>query len=93
MIRKDWREITNVSGSGSTTKANITMASVMLAVCGLLAAAHASRILGSPVNPGRDTVRLPGHPGRRLRLLSRRARTHTLETLLASALPDEALLF
>jgi ABC-2 type transport system ATP-binding protein len=92
VIRKELREITNASGSGASMKTNVTIAAVMLVICAILAALLPPEVLASPlvlvVNMIAFLVVLASvgdsFPGERER--------HTLETLLASALPDEALL-
>jgi ABC-2 type transport system ATP-binding protein len=93
VIAKELREITNASGTAASMKTNVTLAAVMLLIVTALAAAVPPEILASPlvlvVNMVAFLVVLASiadsFPGERER--------HTLETLLASALPDEALLF
>ena len=92
IMRKEWRELLNASGSGSTTRINITVGAAMLLFCAGLAAIMPSDVV---IHPAVLTVTLipyivilaavvDSFPGERER--------HTLETLLASAIPDEALL-
>ena len=93
VIRKEWRELMNASGSGSSTRGNVVIAAVMLVICAVLAALMPPEIMGSPVILAGTMIAYlvilasvsDSFPGERER--------HTLETLLASALPDEALLF
>jgi len=91
VMRKEWREITASAGSGVTSKANLIVAAIVL----LLLAGFAA-FIGRPLieSPAVTTVAIvafltvlasviDSFPGERER--------HTLETLLASSIPDEAL--
>jgi ABC-2 type transport system ATP-binding protein len=91
IIRKEWREITASAGSGVTSKVNLLVAAVLLT-----AVAGFSAMIGPPLihSPAVNAVAVIAYliliaavvdsfPGERER--------HTLETLLASSIPDEAL--
>jgi ABC-2 type transport system ATP-binding protein len=91
IVRKEWREITASAGSGVTSRTNLIVAALLLAVV-----AGFSAMIGPPLidSPAVNIVALIAYliliaavvdsfPGERER--------HTLETLLASSIPDEAL--
>ncbi len=92
IMRKEWREILNASGSGSSTRTNVAVGTAMLIFCVGLAVLMPSDVIAHPAVLSVTTIPyiiilaavVDSFPGERER--------HTLETLLASAIPDEALL-
>jgi ABC-2 type transport system permease protein len=92
IMRKEWREIVSASGPVSTTKMNLIVLTAMLIFCAVIAALMPADVT---LRPGVLVVTMVAYivvltsicdsfPGERER--------HTIETLLASAIPDEALL-
>jgi ABC-2 type transport system permease protein len=92
VIRKEIREITSAAGTGSSTKVNLTIAAVLMALVAVLGALAPRDVITGPIVLVSTMMAFlvvlaavtDSFPGERER--------HTLETLLASALPDEALL-
>ena len=92
VIRKEWREITAAAGSGVSSRVNIFAAIALLAICVGVAALAGKGLVEHPAMLSVTMVAfivllgsvVDSFPGERER--------HTLETLLASAIPDEALL-
>jgi ABC-2 type transport system ATP-binding protein len=93
VIRKEWRELSSVAGTGSSKRVNTIIGIALLVVVAGIAALAGARIITSGALLGVTMtiafiIQLASigdsFPGERER--------HTLETLLASALPDEALL-
>lgn len=92
VIWKEWRELTSAAGTGSTSRVNLVGGAFLLAVVAALAAYIGPELIASPAVMSASMIAfvilmasiVDAFPGERER--------HTLETLLASALPDEALL-
>ena len=92
IMRKEWREIINATGSPSATRMNVIVVAGLLVFCAVIAALMPPDVI---LQPGVLIVTMVAYlvvlasvcdsfPGERER--------HTIETLLASAIPDEALL-
>ena len=91
MIRKEWREITAAANSGVSSTVNLVAAILLLAIVGGFSAYLGPKLIASPAVSLVAMVAyvivlaavVDSFPGERER--------HTLETLLASAIPDEAV--
>jgi ABC-2 type transport system ATP-binding protein len=90
IVRKEWSEMTSSAGSGASRKSMLIAAAALLAIVGLLGALAGEIVLGPPALLTTFISFLVVMAYVADSFAGERER-HTLETLLASAVPDEAL--
>jgi len=93
VIWKEWRELTSPASSGINPKVAMSVVAVMLAIVGGIAAMLGPWLIASPLPPLLGFIPTLIILGAVCDSFAGERERHTLETLLASRLPDEALLF